>query len=154
MTDAIREKAIEAAARAHDNALTRDHINAILAGCEGVTPGPWRKGNVIVGTKGPSGFVRHLFENCWPKTSQGEKDLSHIARLDPDTIRDLCRLALIGLDAETRVASAETAVRNAALEEAAKVATSLLMGDPPRIPFRSPMAHEIAAAIRAMKEPT
>lgn len=41
--------------------------------------------------------------------------------------------------------------RRQALEEAAKMATSFLVGDPANgIPLRNPMAHEIAQAIRAL----
>ena len=43
-------------------------------------------------------------------------------------------------------------VRAEALEEAAKLATSFLVGDPKNgVPLRNPLAHEIADAIRAMK---
>ena len=43
------------------------------------------------------------------------------------------------------------AARREALEEAARKATSFLVGDPANgIPLRNPMAHEIAAAIRAL----
>jgi hypothetical protein len=86
-------------------------------------------------------------------------DALHIARLDPATVRELCRLALIGLDAETRVASAEAAVRNAALEEAAKVATQagghgFSYADYPSKRTAEHQAYLIAEVIRAMKEPT
>jgi hypothetical protein len=41
--------------------------------------------------------------------------------------------------------------RREGIEEAAKMATSFLVGDPRNgVPFRNPMAHEIAAAIRAL----
>lgn len=43
--------------------------------------------------------------------------------------------------------------RNAVLEEAANIATSFLVGDPANgIPLRNPMAHEIADAIRSLKQ--
>jgi hypothetical protein len=49
----------------------------------------------------------------------------------------------------TREAAAQA--RREALEEAAKKATSFLVGDPRNgVPLRNPMAHEIAAAIRAL----
>ena len=45
------------------------------------------------------------------------------------------------------------AIRAEALEEAAAKATSFLVGDPHNgVPLRNPMAHEIAAAIRALIE--
>jgi hypothetical protein len=44
-------------------------------------------------------------------------------------------------------------VRRETLEEAAKVATSFLVGDPANgVPLRNPMAHEIAQAIRSLSE--
>ena len=49
------------------------------------------------------------------------------------------------------IARALMAERKRALEDAAKVATSFLVGDPFNgVPLRSPMAHEIADAIRAL----
>ena len=59
-------------------------------------------------------------------------------------------------DAQSRVAVDLTlfrqAVRAEALEEAAKLATSFLVGDPKNgVPLRNPLAHEIADAIRALK---
>ncbi len=45
------------------------------------------------------------------------------------------------------------AIRAEALEEAATKATSFLVGDPKNgVPLRNPLAHEIADAIRALKE--
>lgn len=58
-------------------------------------------------------------------------------------------------DAQSRVAVDLTlfrqAIRAEALEEAAKLATSFLVGDPKNgVPLRNPLAHEIADAIRAL----
>jgi hypothetical protein len=63
--------------------------------------------------------------------------------------------ALTALQARIAALTAERdAARGAALEEAAKVATGFLVGDPQNgVPLRNPMAHEIATAIRALKEP-
>jgi MoxR-like ATPase len=54
-------------------------------------------------------------------------------------------------DADERERKAAAQARREALEEAAKKATSFLVGDPRNgVPLRNPMAHEIAAAIRAL----
>ena len=51
-------------------------------------------------------------------------------------------------------ASEVKTAREEALEEAAHTATSFLVGDPANgIPLRNPMAHEIAARIRALATP-
>lgn len=93
--------------------MTREQIETILKGCEGVTPGPWHKGNQIIGSKATTGFTRHLVENLWQQDQQGDKDFSHIARCDPATIRELCRLALAGLDAEGNAPSDVAKARHA-----------------------------------------
>lgn len=50
------------------------------------------------------------------------------------------------------IAARDARIKAETVEAAAKVATSFLVGDPKNdIPLRSPMAHEIATAIRAMK---
>jgi len=63
------------------------------------------------------------------------------------------RLAFDGTTAPHANLLLETLARHriAALEEAAHKATSFLVGDPANgVPLRNPMAHEIAAAIRAL----
>lgn len=81
-----------AAARSATSDLTKERIEEILAGCEGVTPGPWREG--VDGNQriyGPdnageaSGLIASFVRRF---------DLSHITRLDPATVRTLCTLAL------------------------------------------------------------
>jgi len=146
--------------------MTRDQIEAIAAGCEGVTPGSWRLEATTIYGDPDGGMWSRIALGPYPHSSarstrhkQWVADALHIARLDPATVRELCRLALIGLDAETRVASAEAAVRNAALEEAAKVATQagghgFSYADYPSKRTAEHQAYLIAEVIRAMKEPT
>ena len=75
----------------------------IEAGLEGVTPGPWRKGNLMLfhvfTDKGADNYVCEAY---------APKDATHIARLDPATIRALL--------AERATLKAENArLRNTAL---------------------------------------
>jgi len=64
---------------------------------------------------------------------------------------DIERETKIARAAESRLTTA-LAERDEALERAATKATSFLVGDPENgVPFRSPMPHEIADAIRKMK---
>jgi hypothetical protein len=115
--------------------LTSTKVKEIAAGTEGVTPGPWERvdcdnhtdrGKVhsyavsqfdakwsphIVDALN-SGVASERVESdedgsyVWDE--QGEKDLAHIANCDPDTVKELCRLALIGIEAE-RVRATDTA---------------------------------------------
>lgn len=65
-------------------------------------------------------------------------------------------LACIEPSAQARIAELEHELkecRKMALEEAARKATSFLVGDPANgVPLRSPMASEIASAIRALAQ--
>ncbi len=79
-------------------------LDAIEVGLEGVTSGPWA-------------FVPHYFSDgsikrrsvCVERSKydwidligdlNNAPDAAHIARLDPDTVRELVRLARIGVDA-------------------------------------------------------
>ena len=55
--------------------------------------------------------------------------------------------------AALRLAETIPAIRAQERERAAKVATGFLVGDPQAgIPLRNPMGHEIADAIRALKD--
>ena len=87
--------------------LTDDEIRALLEGCGGVTPGPW-----TVEMHGPSPVLysgrsneRHGLNLL--RLSDGDwnfnNNAAHIARCDPDTIRELC----------TRVLEAEAALDQA-----------------------------------------
>ncbi len=75
-------------------------LDAIEAGLKGVTPGPWnveprnRSKNFSVAFR-PELKVCQTFGD----SVAAEADAAHIARLDPDTVRELVRLARIGADA-------------------------------------------------------
>lgn len=102
--------------------LTPEKIQEIVDGCKGVTPGPWKwrpdgqsderflflgaqNGHTVLGVDG-------IGEDCWIE-SCNEKNIFHIARLDPDTVKELCKLALESKEAFEKG-------RNEGLEEAAK----------------------------------
>jgi len=89
-------------------ALTEARVREIMVGCEGVTPGPWTAClhigvpdahiraevhgcnicDVIEGTMSLRGEVTH---------ADMQANAKHIGRLDPDTVRALCTLALSAL---------------------------------------------------------
>jgi len=81
--------------------MTRQQIEIMIAGLDGVTPGPW----VVEGLN-----RWHNFSVAWKpelKVCQtygdsiaAEADAAHLSRCDPSTIRALCELALRGLEAE------------------------------------------------------
>jgi hypothetical protein len=87
-------------------------LNEIEAGLEGVTEGPWRARKIGDSTATYVGGV--------PVISPGQKhskqpflgvlcclqepaDAAHIARLDPATVRELIRLARLGIEVEKGV---------------------------------------------------
>lgn len=73
--------------------LTIEKIAEIEAGCEGVTPGDWwsHKGLVFLGGQG--GFDLR-------GAPHAEPNAEHIARLNGPAVRELCRLARIGIEAQ------------------------------------------------------
>jgi hypothetical protein len=83
--------------------LTDDEIRALLAGCEGVTPGPWQ----LLGW-GPMGLYGKGDLRDAEYIARFRADLiedgnaAHIARCDPTTIAELCtRLLSAEAEAET-----------------------------------------------------
>lgn len=75
-------------------------------------------------------FVSGGNNGGWPEYVRADAARAELEALDPDAIAK---------------------IRADALREAATKATSFLVGDPKNdIPLRNPMAHEIAAAIRAL----
>lgn len=100
--------------------ITREEIGEIMAGCEGVTPGPWaaremaRYGEVrgyFVQAPDVNGFgygAELLAEDEYrdiegrePGIVRWKADAGHIARLDPGTVKALCELALSALKASS-----------------------------------------------------
>ncbi len=83
--------------------ISSDELRAILAGCEGVTPGPWDvdEGNaerppVIVSRDidaDDSGRAVHYKTEIATiaDTMDDEANAAHIARLDPQTVASMCR---------------------------------------------------------------
>jgi hypothetical protein len=105
--------------------LTDDEIRAMLAGCEGVTPGKWIGSPVISSMAGlpvvaSSGrlicdmnHVRHskidqFVEGDKAFNSESIRNAAHIARCDPTTIAELCTRLL---SAEAKVTVLEEALR-------------------------------------------
>jgi hypothetical protein len=87
-------------------------LDAIEAGLEGVTPGPWDRGRLLLpGSPWRVGQPRHTVAEV-----RVNANAAHIARLDPDTVREMTRLARIG---------AETEARRTALDEMVKLSQEL-----------------------------
>lgn len=99
--------------------MTREQIEAIRNGCEGVTPGRWiaaAKPSSVVGWPVVSEAGRSIASMNYVHWSEHNPAVSgdrtfnreskanaeHIARLDPGTVSELCRLALVGLDVEAK----------------------------------------------------
>jgi hypothetical protein len=107
--------------------MTPDRIQEILEGCEGVTPGPWyRESTENEDEEGKftsfslcadDGTIADTLNSdiATLKEEQditedgvfydlvdivGVQNIDHLSRLDPDTVRQLCLLALKGLEAE------------------------------------------------------
>lgn len=105
--------------------LTLDRLAEIERGCEGVTPGPWFTADWHSDSGKELYFVESRYPetlgpgqaSIWPdgvvknlvaSTEEGSghtknrllSDAAHIANCDPDTIRELIRLAKIGLAQE------------------------------------------------------
>jgi hypothetical protein len=82
-------------------------LDAIEAGLEGVTPGPWSWGQ-----RWYTGHKIGALMGEWPVLDLGGAGVSvinaaHIASLYPDTVRELVRLARIGAETEARRAALE-----------------------------------------------
>jgi hypothetical protein len=77
--------------------MTEARVRAILDGCEGVTPGPWTYGAQWLGAKWPRDtdyiYLAQVPLNDYD-SPRWNTDAAHLARLDPDTVRALCTLAL------------------------------------------------------------
>lgn len=104
------------------------------------------------------------FRDYFVVTATRERVLSQIdavsvaqVRAEPEPLAVNAVMCAAERDAQSRDAVDLTlfrqAIRAEALEEAAKLATSFLVGDPKNgVPLRNPLAHEIADAIRALME--
>lgn len=84
--------------------VTSERLEEILAGCDGVTMGPWMAGHLcrddhtcncryISGNDGRMGAVASVHvddgENDCPPTAEAKANQAHIARLDPETVRSI-----------------------------------------------------------------
>ena len=91
--------------------LTTEQVEEILAGCEGVTPGPWRISGLdadqhIAAPYGDDGIA--FVSIAW---EMRDPELRHIARLDPQTVASLAT-ELLAL--RKRVEELEGALEDAA----------------------------------------
>lgn len=86
--------------------ITKDRLEEMLAGLEGVTPGPWERHEpgeetlIITGdehgeTVAVVPWGREI--TCAHEMGNAHRDASHIARCDPDTMRQIITLALQSL---------------------------------------------------------
>lgn len=81
--------------------LSDERLAEMLAGLEGVTPGPWYEGDKWVFVAPRSGRSSDALENVL-RNEEAQANAAHIARCDPDTIRSLIT-ALQALRASTPV---------------------------------------------------
>ena len=76
----------------HKDGLSEEALLAILAGCEGVTPGPY---SINHGSENHhhcrlfDGEGREVLRTEWDKGLNAHRNVAHFARLDPDTVRSL-----------------------------------------------------------------
>lgn len=68
--------------------LSDEKLSEMLAGLEGVTPGPWHEGDHWVFVPPATGEPTHALENVLSQ-DKPQANAAHIARCDPDTIRAL-----------------------------------------------------------------
>lgn len=87
-----------------DTPLTREQIEAIRTGCEGVTPGPWnvsadtvRDGLPSALLYGPRDGMLATIRTAHQGGYFGRANAEYIERLSPDTVRALCNMALAAL---------------------------------------------------------
>lgn len=80
--------------------ISSDDLRAILAGCEGVTTGPWANGLHYRQKTGDRDFAPIFANSAAPiamvplsvggyQDPEGPLNAAHIARLDPDTVRSI-----------------------------------------------------------------
>lgn len=72
--------------------LSDEQIREFIAGCEGVTPGPWE----LAHSNGifPAGDRAHSVATATLHRKETVDNAAHISRCDPDTIRTLCEEVL------------------------------------------------------------
>jgi hypothetical protein len=127
--------------------MTEARVREILDGLEGVTPGPWIYAPGRDGDRGAEVYQRindsDVYEG-YIAEADNRPVAAHIARLDPDTVRSLCTLAL------SAIASRQPVV------EALREAVGKEIGDPltgSRFNQFANLYPDIAAAIRALTKP-
>lgn len=84
--------------KGHHPMITPERLDEIERGLVGVTPGPYivsRDERKWIDTLGP------ISENGW--RDNRDADASHFARMDPQTVAELVRLARIGMEREAAI---------------------------------------------------
>jgi hypothetical protein len=77
--------------------MTEARVREILDGLEGVTPGPWTMVDVSPGSNAMVCDMTDTILSVHRRTRPKKFEVAiadHVARLDPDTVRGLCTLAL------------------------------------------------------------
>lgn len=98
--------------------LTDEQIKALLAGCEGVTPGPWERWGSLVTANDSDNTLAMCYPDIVADDDPGKDLAAHIARCDPQTISELCTRVLA---AEARVKVLESVLAQYPNEEHAAV---------------------------------
>ena len=82
------------------NSVSKEQIEALIAGLEGVTPGPWEAVTQEEWNKGFDFFGG--VDGAFAFPIEGEPlDVAHIGRCDPGTLLPIFNLAIEALDART-----------------------------------------------------
>ena len=80
--------------------ITPEKLDEIECGLEGVTPGPWEaeKGGRGSWIKGSTSEWAAM--GCGDTDASADANSEHIARMDPATVRELVRLARVGMETD------------------------------------------------------
>lgn len=72
--------------------VSDDKLREIIAGCDGVTPGPWATDDPWIVYSAADGDILYLADTEDLDTSDEQMviDAAHIARLDPQTVTAIC----------------------------------------------------------------
>jgi len=95
--------------------VSDEHIGVMLAGLEGVTPGPWSQAYGAVKSTAHDGEHKVASSDLMWGLNRDQKNAAHIARFDPDTMR-LILTELQSLRSQAGVSEAVEGVIDQVLE--------------------------------------